>query len=229
MRTLVLKVPEWSGFRPGQHIDVRLTAEDGYQAQRSYSLASAPQADNIEITVERIEDGEVSSYLVDEARPGDRFEIRGPVGGYFVWDGSQPGPVFLVAGGSGVVPLMSMIRHSVASVPAGAFDAGGVKLLYSSRTYEDIIYREELERYARGNGKVQVVHTLTRSTPENWTGYSGRVNAAMIAETAWAPDRGPAAYVCGPTAFVENVASHLVGAGYPAGRVKTERFGPTGT
>jgi ferredoxin-NADP reductase len=220
-RTLVLDVPEWSGHRPGQHVDVRLTAEDGYQAQRSYSIASAPEDELVSITVERLEDGDVSPYLVDELRPGDRFELRGPIGGYFVWDVALGGPLLLVAGGSGVAPLMAMARHRAAAgsdVPA--------RLLLSSRTLEDVIYREELERLAAGG--LEVVHTLTRAQPDGWSGYARRVDAEMLREVAWPPSRRPQTFVCGPTSFVETVATALVELGHDPMLVKTERFGATG-
>lgn len=222
VRTLVLDAPGWPGHRAGQHVDVRLTAEDGYQAQRSYSLASPP-GEPPAITVELLDDGEVSPYLVGEARPGDRVEIRGPIGGWFVWEPRLGGPLLLVAGGSGVVPLMAMARHRAASgsdVPA--------RLLLSSRSWEDVIYRDELDRLAHGPGGLEVVHTLTRSQPDGWTGHRRRVDEAMLREVAWPADAAAQAFVCGPTAFVETVASGLVALGYPAERVKTERFGATG-
>jgi ferredoxin-NADP reductase len=213
----VLDVPDWAGHRAGQHVDVRLTAEDGYQAERSYSLASAP-GQPPSITVERLDDGEVSPYLVDEVVPGDRFELRGPIGGWFVWDADgAPSPLFLVAGGSGVVPLMAMLRHrrtAGSNVPA--------KLLYSSRTYEDVIYRDELDAIG-----VEVVHTLTREQPPDWHGRSGRVNADLLREVAFPPELDPRVYVCGPTSFVEAVADSLVGLGHKPGLIKTERFGGT--
>ena len=219
VRTIVLDVPDWVGHRAGQHLDVRLTAEDGYQAGREYSIASAP-GEPVAITVERLDDGELSPYLTEELRAGDGIEIRGPVGGYFVWDVEHGGPLLLVAGGSGVVPLRAMLRHrrrSESNVP--------VRLLYSSRTIEDVIYRAELEERADG---VKVVHTLTREQPPGWTGHTGRVDAALLEEVAWPADADPLAFVCGPTSFVETVASGLVSLGYPPVRVKTERFGATG-
>jgi ferredoxin-NADP reductase len=216
--TIVLDVPDWAGHRAGQHLDVRLTAEDGYQAGREYSIASAP-GEPVAITVERLDDGEVSPYLTDELRTGDAVEVRGPVGGYFVWDVEHGGPLLLVAGGSGVVPLRSMLRHrrrSGSDVP--------VRLLYSVRTIDDVIYRGELDDPADG---VQVVYTLTREQPRDWTGHSRRVDAALLEEVAWPVDEAPLAFVCGPTSFVETVASGLVGLGYNPARVKTERFGAT--
>jgi ferredoxin-NADP reductase len=223
VRSIVLDVPEWMGHRAGQHVDVRLTAEDGYQAQRSYSIASAPEDQRLALTVEGLPDGEVSSYLVGELRTGDMLELRGPVGGYFVWDADRGGPLLLIAGGSGIVPLMSMLRHRNAS---GA--EVGAKLLYSSRSWEDVIYRDELERLASADHGPGVVHTLTRSQPPGWTGYARRVDGQMLAETAWPASSMPSAFVCGPTPFVESVAAALVLLGYPATSVKTERFGPTG-
>jgi ferredoxin-NADP reductase len=219
--TIVLDVPDWPGHRAGQHVDVRLTAEDGYQAQRSYSIASAPEEDRLAITVERLEDGEVSPYLADELRPGDQVELRGPIGGYFVWDVSLGGPLLLVAGGSGIVPLMAMLRHRAAA--AGDVAA---RLLFSSRTWEDVIYRDELERLA-GDG-LEVVHTLTRSQPAGWSGYERRVDAQMLRDVAWPPEERPQTFVCGPTAFVETVARSLVELGHDPMTVKTERFGATG-
>ena len=222
VRTLVLDAPGWPGHRAGQHLDVRLTAEDGYQAQRSYSIASAP-GDALAITVERLDDGEVSPYLVDEVRPGDRIEIRGPIGGHFVWDAAAGGPLFLGAGGSGVVPLMAMIRHR-----ARSGSESPVRLLYSSRSWEDLIYRDDLASLAGRRDGLEVVHTLTRSQPPRWAGYRRRVDRELLREIAWPADGGARAFVCGPTAFVETVASGLVDIGYPPELVKTERFGPTG-
>ena len=221
VKTIAFDVPGWPGHRAGQHVDVRLTAEDGYQAQRSYSIASAPDATRIELTVERLDDGEVSPYLADELREGDQIELRGPVGGYFVWEPSQGGPLLLVAGGSGVVPLMAMLR---ARETAGS-DAE-TRLLLSSRGWDDVIYRDELERLD-GDG-LTVVHTLTRTQPPSWTGYARRVDAEMLAEVGPGPTERPLVYVCGPTPFVEAVAEALVGLGHDPGAVRTERFGAAG-
>jgi ferredoxin-NADP reductase len=221
-KSIVLDPPGWPGHRAGQHVDVRLTAEDGYHAERSYSIASAPEDPRLAITVERLEDGEVSPYLTDELRPGDELELRGPIGGYFVWESSQGGPLLMVAGGSGVVPFRAMLRHWA----AGGREASA-RLLYSSRTLQDVIYREELERVAEQGAGVQL--TLTRESPPGWTGHRGRVDRNLLAEVAWPPERRPLIYVCGPTAFVEAVAEALVAAGHEPGRIKTERFGPTGT
>lgn len=221
-RTLVLSVPDWIGHRAGQHLDVRLTAEDGYQAERSYSIASPP-GEPPAITVERIEDGEVSPYLVDELEPGDRFEVRGPIGGYFVWEAGQGGPLLLLAGGSGIVPLMAIVRHRAAV--AAALPA---RLLYSSRSLEDVIYRAELDELAAADRGLEVIHTLTRAQPSGWAGYARRVDTELLRETAFPAAERPLAFVCGPTSFVETAASALVELGYEPGRVKTERFGPTG-
>jgi ferredoxin-NADP reductase len=220
VRTLELDVPGWPEHRAGQHLDVRLTADDGYQAQRSYSIASAPGAP-VAITVERLEDGEVSPYLVDEVRAGDRFEVRGPIGGYFVWDGDEPEPVLLVGGGSGVVPLMAMARQR-ARVGAEA----RMRLLYSSRTWEDVIYREELSGLA-GSG-FDVVHTLTREQPPGWSGYARRIDDDLLREVAWPASERPRVYVCGSTRFVDAAADGLVRLGYDPLWIRTERFGATG-
>jgi ferredoxin-NADP reductase len=218
-KTLVLEVPEWEGHRAGQHVDIRLTAEDGYQAQRSYSIASASEQGSLELTVERIDDGEVSPYLTDEARPGDVLEVRGPIGGYFVWDPDPGGDVFLAGGGSGVVPLMAMARQR-----ASGGDDVRTTLLYSARTWDDVIYRDELARL-EGDG-FDVTYTLTREQPDGWTGYSRRVDRELLTEVA--PAELALAFVCGPTPFVENVAQVLVDLGHEPARIKTERFGPTG-
>jgi ferredoxin-NADP reductase len=221
VKTIAFDVRGWSGHRAGQHVDVRLTAEDGYQAQRSYSIASAPDGSRLELTVVRIDDGEVSPYLTDELRPGDQIELRGPVGGYFVWEPPQGGPLLLVAGGSGVVPLMAMIR-----LRAAVGSDAEMRLLLSSRSWDDVIYRGELERLS-GNG-LTVVHALTGSQPPGWTGYACRVDAEMLAEVGPSPADRPRVYVCGPTPFVEAVAEALVQLGHEPQCVKTERFGPTG-
>ena len=220
VRTIELDVPDWAGHRAGQHLDVRLTADDGYVAERSYSLASAP-GEPVAITVERLPDGEVSPYLADDLRAGDEIEIRGPIGGYFVWPWQEiVSPLLLVAGGSGVVPFRSILRHR-----ADLGSTTPTRLLYSARSLEDVIYRAELDVVRDG---LEVIYTLTRQQPPGWPGRAGRVNDAMLREIAWPPSQRPIAYVCGPTAFVETVATGLVGLGYPADRVKTERFGGMG-
>jgi ferredoxin-NADP reductase len=215
VRTLLLDVDGWPGHRAGQHLDVRLTAEDGYQAERSYSIASAP-GERLAITIERLDAGEVSPYLVDEVRDGDQFEVRGPIGGYFVWE-DDGRPVLLVGGGSGVVPLMSMIRSSEGR--------SSIRLLYSSRTLEDVIYREELDR---AGPHVEVFHTLTREQPPGWSGYSRRIDDEMLRELAWPAADAPRVFVCGSTRFVDAAADGLLRLGYEPGWVRTERFGATG-
>ena len=223
VKSLVLEVPDWMRHRAGQHVDVRLTAEDGYQATRSYSIASPPEKQRLALTVERLDDGEVSPYLVDELRVGAPLELRGPIGGYFVWEASMGGTLLLVAGGSGIVPLMAMIHHRIAAgsdVP--------IRLLYSVRTPDDVIYRQELDRLATGAQGIDVIYTFTRTAPAGWTGYQRRIDAAMLAEVGWPPELQPATFACGPTQFVETAANGLLARGYPAARIKTERFGPTG-
>jgi ferredoxin-NADP reductase len=220
VRTLELSVPGWADHLAGQHLDVRLTAEDGYQAQRSYSIASAP-GETLALTVERLDDGEVSPYLVDEAREGDGFEVRGPIGGYFVWEPDDPTSVLLVGGGSGVVPLMAMARSR-----ARVGGTAPMRLLYSSRSLEDVIYRDELEELP-GDG-FEVVHTLTREQPAGWTGYSRRIDPELLAEVAWPVEDEPKVFVCGSTRFVDAAADGLVGVGYDPRWIRTERFGATG-
>jgi len=220
VRTLELNVPGWADHLAGQHLDVRLTAEDGYQAQRSYSIASAP-GEPLALTVERLDDGEVSPYLVDEAREGDGFEVRGPIGGYFVWAPEDPARVLLVGGGSGVVPLMAMARSR-----ARVGGTAPMRLLYSSRSLEDVIYRDELEELP-GDG-FDVVHTLTREQPAGWTDYSRRIDPELLAEVAWPVEDEPKVFVCGSTRFVDAAADGLVGLGYDPRWIRTERFGATG-
>jgi ferredoxin-NADP reductase len=226
-RTLILDVPGWPGHRAGQYVDVRLVAEDGHQAQRSYSIASAPEDAKVALTVERLDDGEVSPYLCDVLGPGDGLELRGPIGGYFVWDATaHRGPLLLVAGGSGIVPLMAMLRHH-ARADASTRAATPVRLLYSARTLDDVIYRSELERLA-GAPEVDVVLTLTRGAPPTWGGFRRRIDRAMLEAVGWPVSAAPNVYVCGPTALVESMATLLVEMGHPASRVRTERFGSTG-
>jgi ferredoxin-NADP reductase len=223
-RSLTLAMPEWPGHRPGQHVDVRLTAEDGYQAERSYSIASPPEdKPKVTITVERLDDGEVSPYLVDEVQVGDHLELRGPIGGYFVWETQMGGPLLLIGGGSGIVPLMAMIRHRGA-----VRSTVRTRLLYSSRSRDEVIYRDELDDLPRRDGGLEVTCTLTRRQPPGWAGYARRIDVDLLREVAWpVPDR-PLAYICGPTQFVETAATGLVALGYDPTRVRTERFGPTG-
>jgi ferredoxin-NADP reductase len=223
VKSHLLQVTGWQGHLPGQHVDIRLTAEDGYQAQRSYSIASPPEDQFVTLTVERVENGEVSPYLVDELRSGDQFELRGPIGGYFVWTIAIGGPLCLIAAGSGIAPLMAMLRHRDRQnirVPA--------MLLHSSRNLEDVIYRTELDAMARRDPDLRVVTTLTRKQLEGWTGYRRRIDKSMLADACFPPDRNPKTYVCGPTPFVEDVSSFLVELGHNALTIKTERFGPTG-
>lgn len=222
-KSLVLDVPGWAGHLAGQHVDVRLTAEDGYQAQRSYSIASPPEDRHVALTVERLDDGEVSPYLADGLQIGDQLELRGPIGGYFTWQATATEPLLLIAGGSGVVPLMAMLRHRAAqrsTVPT--------RLLYSARDMTDVIYRAELDRLTAADPTLNVIYTLTRAQPPGWEGYRRRIDRAMLAEVAWPPSAQPVAFVCGPTALVEAAASALVELGHEPLRVKTERFGPSG-
>ena len=223
VKSLFLDVAGWPGHRPGQHVDIRLTGEDGYQAQRSYSIASPAEDKWVALTVERVENGEVSRYLVDEIRMGDQFELRGPIGGYFVWTVAMGGPLCLIAAGSGIAPLMAMLRHrdrQRAGVPSVLF--------YSARSVEDVIYLKELDAMARRDPDLRVIGALTRRQPEGWTGYRRRIDKPMLAEACFPADRAPRIYVCGPTPFVEDVSSFLVELGHDAAMIKTERFGPTG-
>jgi ferredoxin-NADP reductase len=222
-KSLFLEVPGWEGHKAGQHVDVRLTAADGYQAQRSYSIASAPEDGRLALMVERLEDGEVSPYLTDELRVRDRLELRGPIGGWFTWEVREGSPLFLVAGGSGIAPLMAMILHR-----AAAGSDASCRLLYSSRSREETIYADELDQLAAEDGTLEVIHTLTRSQPPGWTSYSRRIDKEMLRELAPSPEELPLTFVCGPTPLVETVATALVELGHDPNRVKTERFGPTG-
>lgn len=221
--SLYFDVPDWPGHLAGQHVDVRLTAEDGYVAERSYSIASPPEDARVALTVERLDDGEVSPYLVGELRVGDKVELRGPIGGYFVWKSEDERPLLLVAGGSGVVPLMAMLRHR-----AKAGGKAPARLLVSSRTEADIIYRDELDRLGAEGDGLTVFHTLTREKPATWKGFTRRVDEAMMREVGWPKEQSPAVFICGPTSFVEAAASLLVAMGYPPISIKTERFGATG-
>ncbi len=221
-KSIVLDLPQWPGHRAGQHVDVRLTADDGYQTQRSYSIASGPEDDRLALTVERLEDGEVSPYLTDVLEPGDELELRGPVGGYFVWEASMPGPLQLIAGGSGIVPLRAMLRHWAAAGRPVA-----VRVLHSARAWDDAIFREELLDLAAGDG-LDVRYALTRAWPADWSGHRGRIDRALVEEATWPAQERPRSYVCGPTSFVETAAELLVASGHEPASVKTERFGPTG-
>jgi len=223
VKSVVLRVTGWQGHLPGQHVDIRLTGEDGYQAQRSYSIASPPEDQLVTLTVERVNNGEVSPYLVDELRAGDRFELRGPIGGYFVWTRVMDGPLSLIAGGSGVAPLMAMLRHRDRLTTRTP-----VVLLYSSRSLEDVIYRKELEDMARRDADLRVVHTLTRIQPKEWMGHRRRIDKALLAEACFPPEQTPKIFVCGPTALVESVSTLLVELGHDPHTIGTERFGPTG-
>jgi ferredoxin-NADP reductase len=221
--SLYFNVPMWPGHLAGQHVDVRLTAEDGYQAERSYSIASPPEERWVALTVERLDDGEVSPYLVGELKVGDKLEMRGPIGGHFVWRAGESRPLLLIAGGSGVVPLMAMLRHR-----ASTAHKNPARLLYSSRTLDDVIFRDELDRLADINDGLTVKHTLTRDKPAGWDGYTRRIDRAMLEEVAWSKDEMPAVFVCGPTSFVEAAADLLVAMDYDPMWIKTERFGATG-
>jgi len=223
-KTITLYVPDWPGHLAGQHVDVRLTAPDGYSAARSYSIASAANAERqIELTIERLAEGEVSPYLTQELRVGDLLELRGPIGGWFVWRPEQTEPVQLVAGGSGIVPLMSMIRSRATAGSATPF-----RLLYSVREPEAVFYRDELQGLSTQDRLLSITYAYTRATPKNWARPAGRINAALIAETAWPANRSPTCYLCGPTSFVETATGLLIAAGIGGDMIKTERFGPTG-
>jgi ferredoxin-NADP reductase len=221
-RTLVLDVPGWPGHRAGQHADIRLTAEDGYQAERSYSIASAPELGQVELTVELVDDGEVSPYFVEELRTGDQFELRGPIGGHFTWSVDAGGPLLLLGGGSGLVPLMSMLRHRAAR----GSDVE-THVLISVRSPQDRLYADELQALA-GSPGLELAWTYTRTPPAGWAGFARRVDAAMLRDVGPASDAGAHVYVCGPTPFVEAVSDLLVAAGHAPRSVHAERFGPTG-
>lgn len=224
VKTISFDVPGWRGHLAGQHVDIRLTSEDGYVAQRSYSLASPAGRDpRLQLTVERVGDGEVSPFLLDELRVGDSIELRGPIGGYFSWSPATAGPLMLIAGGSGIAPLMSMLRTR-----ALASSRGPARLLYSSRSERHIIYRGELDRMHRAHDGFILAHTLTREVPDGWTGERGRIGRTMLTQRAFAPNERPHTFVCGPTPFVDVIADHLVAAGHEESSIKTERFGPTG-
>jgi len=222
--SFTLTLPSWTRHRAGQHYDIRLTAEDGYQTQRSYSIASEPEREGqVDITVERINDGEVSAYLHDVVLKGDSIEARGPIGGYFTWEAGTDTPLLLIGGGSGVVPLMSMIRHRAA--------AGGknpTALLYSSRNFDDVIYFNELDKLSKADSSLKIFHTLTRSQPADWKGYARRIDQAMIKEVAGPLGKSAQVFICGPTTMVESAANLLIKIGIDSDRIRTERFGPSG-
>jgi ferredoxin-NADP reductase len=223
VKSIILHVTSWQGHRPGQHLDIRLTAENGYQAQRSYSIASPPEEELLTLTVEEIANGEVSPYLVGDLRAGDQFELRGPIGGYFVWTAAIGGPLYLIAGGSGIVPLMAMLRHRErrnSRAPA--------LLLYSSRSLKDVIYREELDAMARRDPDLRVVNTLTRNQPDGWRGPRRRIDKALLGVECFRPEQMPKIFVCGSTPLVEDVSRFLVELGHDPFTIKTERFGPSG-
>jgi ferredoxin-NADP reductase len=223
VKSLMLQPANWTGHLPGQHVDIRLITEDGYQAQRSYSIASPPEDQLLMLTVERVKDGEVSPYLLDELRVGDRLELRGPIARHFVWISGSSGPLCLIAGGTGITPLMAMLRHrdrSSSRTPT--------VLIYSTRSLPDIVYREELDAMACGDANLNVVYALTREQPQDWAGHRGRIDRTLLATNCFLPIQNPAIYVCGPTAFVENVSSLLLELRFDPFRIKTERFGPSG-
>jgi ferredoxin-NADP reductase len=223
-RTITLEVPDWPGHVAGQHVDVRLTASDGYSAVRSYSIASAPNTEKrVEITVEGLPDGEVSPYLTQELAVGDPLELRGPLGGWFVWRTEQTEPIQLIAGGSGIVPLMAMIRSRAASGSSAPF-----RLLYSVREPGAVFYREELRKRSENDHSPTLTYAYTRITPKDWPRPPGRIGASLVAEAAWPSKLVPTCYVCGPTPFVESAAGFLSACGNGQGKIRTERFGPTG-
>jgi ferredoxin-NADP reductase len=223
-RTITLEVPDWPGHAAGQHVDVRLTASDGYSAVRSYSIASAPNSEGrIELTVERLPNGEVSPYLTQEVAIGDPLEVRGPIGGWFVWRTEQTEPIQLVAGGSGIVPLMAMIRSRAAAGSTATF-----RLLYSVREPGAVLYRDELQALSAENSSVSITYAYTRSAPKNWPRPPGRIDAALIEQTTWPSNLSPTSYVCGPTSFVESASRLLTAIGNNPDKIRTERFGPTG-
>jgi ferredoxin-NADP reductase len=223
VKSLLLHVPGWQGHLAGQHVDIRLTAEDGYQAQRSYSISSPPEDELLSLTVEKVGNGEVSPYLVDDLRVGDQFELRGPIGRYFVWTLAMGGPLLLIGGGSGIAPLMAILRHRArrkARVPA--------VLLYSSRSLEDVIFREELDAMASRDPDLRVVNTLTRKQPTGWAGHRRRIDKELLADACFPPAQNPKIFVCGPSSLVEAVSSLLVELGHDPLAIKAERFGPSG-
>ena len=223
VKTLLLEPAAPLGHRAGQHVDVRLTADDGYQAQRSYSISSAPEDELLSLTVERVIGGEVSPYLIDELRIGDKLQLRGPIGGHFVWMSEAREPLCLIAGGAGVTPLMAMLRHRD-KAPRRSRAA----LIYSARALNDVIYRDELDAISRHDRSLNVVYALTREQSEGWQGHRGRIDKQLLAATCFSPAQLPAIYVCGPSGFVESISRSLVELGFDALSIKTERFGPSG-
>jgi len=223
-RTIALDVPGWRGHSAGQHVDIRLTAEDGYSAQRSYSIASAPDGDRLELTIQRLDDGEVSPYLAEILKVGDPLELRGPIGGWFVWEPDDSAPVLLVAGGSGIVPLMAMMRARAQEGSPVPF-----RLVYSVRSPDQVIYGPELAQLADAGDGLDVTFVYTRTAPPGASRPAGRITGQVLTAEGWLPRQAPAVFVCGPTGYVEAAASLLTGAGHDPGRIKTERFGPTGS
>lgn len=223
VKSLNLHVDGWTGHLPGQHVDIRLTSEDGYQVERSYSIASSPEDQRLTLTVERVEGGEVSPYLVDGIPIGAEFELRGPIGGYFTWTADMGGPLCLIAGGSGVTPLMAMLRHRRRPP-----ERPSALLIYSSRSLQDVIYRNELEDMGRYDANLAIINTLTREQPAGWGGHKGRIDRDLLASAVFPPDLRPMIFICGPTQFVESISQLLVGLGHDPRAIKTERFGPTG-
>ncbi|WP_063693705.1 ferredoxin reductase [Bradyrhizobium stylosanthis] len=223
VKSIILQPARWSGHWPGQHVDIRLTADDGYQAERSYSIASPPEERLLTLTVERVEDGEVSPYLLDELRVGDALELRGPIGRFFIWSRTCGGPICLVAGGTGITPLMAMLRHRRSSLPHIP-----ASLIYSARSLADVVYRDELDTMARGDRNLRLAYALTREHPSGWNGHRGRVNAALLAENSFTREQNPTFFICGPAGFVEGISSMLVKLGFNPLAIRTERFGPTG-
>lgn len=224
VKSFTISLPNWKPHKPGQHYDLRLTAEDGYQTIRKYSIGSAPEQENeVELTIDLLDDGEVSAYMHEVVVPGDRLELRGPIGGYFVWHAKLNTHILLIAGGSGVVPLMSMLRHK-----QKANSLTKMVLLYSIKTEEDIIYHEELNHLGQFSD-ISIYYTFTRAIPKGWMGYQARINGGMLQDMLRLFHERPLVYVCGPTSMVEYVAHELVSKGIPGAKIRTERFGPSGS
>ncbi|MCP3402740.1 ferredoxin reductase [Bradyrhizobium sp. CCGB20] len=223
VKSIVVQPARWSGHWPGQHVDIRLTAADGYRAERSYSIASPPEEELLTLTVERVENGEVSSYLLDELQVGDALEFRGPIGGHFVWSQTLGGPICLFAGGTGITPLMAMLRHRNRSR-----DRAPASLIYSARSLADVVYRGELDAMSQNDHDFRLVYALTREQPGNWSGHRGRIDEALLAENSFPREQNPTCFICGPTGFVETISSMLVRLDMNPLAIKTERFGPSG-